>query len=738
MIRHLPAALALCLLHLPAQGPAFVPKRPVMVSLSIDGVDELQRQLPDTRVGRLLADADVRAATDAVIDFSRRQVLRSDALADAVLDLPADGGGNIEPWLLTSVLMRNDDPMRLLARYPAHELRSFRMLALAPPTAEQVFPLPDFVYATACRPQFEGRWTAGFEQRARRVATSPWFTRDETCKVSGLPTYRFRLSEQVPEDEWFDRSDYSHWMMHLPGRFFEGSGDPTELGEVGTQPTADVPGAALHLDLQAYVGMFSQLGGGVPAEFSALGFDRLKSFDWNVRFVDDLLLDEVSITLDGEPGGLVKAVLHGSAALPAQALPDGAIAQLRAALDLRTLAEVLPVLDLPELPDDMLDELLAALDGGISVACCAPAPGGLIPRIYATLGIADRQAFDAVLAKLLNRAENLPLQQVTYDGVECTVLRVPELPNGVQPAWCVHDGKLHVAESGRSLRALLKAQQAGVVAMDVGEAPVAEGPGEIVAGLDLRFDEAELYRCYHELWLPLFELSGGAGSLRPAITHADLPEPDVIAEHCGKSRGVLRRDGDVWRLQHLGPLGGPELACLLMAWGPMLTSSMVDYTADSLARHLAVARVAKVRDALQTFREREQRWPNDLTELFAAEKLPADALFVPGDDLAETFPLADGSEARTSFRYFAEPVHYTTNGEDPNMLLIEIRPALWHRTVLNTKGEMPELYVDDAQRPIDEFRPGDGTARDDLRDDEAPAAQRDPARAEPERGGGER
>ena len=77
-------------------------------------------------------------------------------------------------------------------------------------------------------------------------------------------------------------------------------------------------------------------------------------------------------------------------------------------------------------------------------------------------------------------ADSLPTKRVRYSGIECTVLKIPDMPNGIQPAFCRVDGMLHLAESALSLRALLKVQDKVTVAMDVGDAPLPLVAGDVL------------------------------------------------------------------------------------------------------------------------------------------------------------------------------------------------------------------------------------------------------------------
>ncbi|MCK5941569.1 MAG: hypothetical protein KAI24_06340, partial [Planctomycetes bacterium] len=559
---------------------------------------------------------------------------------------------------------------------------------------------PRMLRTMSCRPRFEGRWTQLFDDEARVRSTSRLFEVVKGAKIDGFPAYAFAVPERVLGDR-VSTIPPQQWMLHLPGRFVYGSGLPAEMGSIDAAPVRDDAELCLEMDLEAYVEMFTQMGGAAPREFAALGFDKLKRLKWSLRFVGELLHDVVEIQLDGEPGGLVGALLNARSPLPDQALPDGALVQLRAAVDLTTaVAELAKIDNDLVLPEPLRELVLAAFDGGLAVSCCAPPPGGLIPRIFVTANVRDGEAFDRLLATLIT--EGAPVKKLTFGDVEVSTLKIPDAPQGLQPAWCRVGDKLHVAESARSMRAFLKAQRGAAVAMPVGDLQAPDGPGELLPTLDLRFDAAAIYENFYEHWLPLYELSGVA-DLPPPVRRRDLPEPEVVAEHLGFGRGVLRRDGDRYSLIQASGSGGIEITALLFTWSTMISPMMHDYYTEHLSLALARDKLSRVQAALDAFRQREQRLPKDLAELFAAAQLPDDALLMPYDDLAEEVVLPDGRKVRSSFRYYPQGVAYRGTPGNPTVRLIEIRTHMFNRAVLDIAGEVPESFGPDCRKPIEQF-----------------------------------
>lgn len=666
-----------------------------MVTIRADGVQQLVKAWPETRIGKLMADEDVAPAVAAVLGHTNSLLARQRAVRAefAKLDL-LDG---MEPWEIANLYGVGDSDIWKLFRFPVEEVTRAEMTVLVPDGDMRM--APTFLTYLSCSPRYEGRWTQAFEREVQELRASKMFEEVADTKFNGFPAYSFKAPKEVTGDEFFDISSYSRWMLHMPGTFAYGSGKPkgVEMPTVrGKQPEI-----ALDIDLASYMAMFNRMGMGVPAEFAALGFDKLATLKWSGRFQGELIEDRIDVVLSGEPAGAVGVLLTGEAELPAQALPKGAIAQLRAALNLKLLPAILEDQQ-GALEKQILGQISKAFTGGVAVSCCAPAPGGVIPRIYLSIDIADNAVVDAMLKEYLG--EDVPTKKVTYQGVECTVLKIPDMPNGIQPAFCRVGNTMHIAESALSLRAFLKAQDEQTVAMDVGDAPEPKGKGKRLA-LEWRFDEAKLYECFYRDWLPLYELTGMAN--QAPIRKKDLPEPDVVEMYCGKARGMLEKDGDTYSLVLLGALGGPEVAAVAMTYGPMIATEMNDYQTDQLTMRLARHKLERVHNTLEKFKAREKRVPKDLAEWFVAEKLADDALLLPADDLAESIQLPDGRTVKSSFRYFPKPVAFRTmTGDDGPTILIEVRTRSYNRATMTSTGLVPDAYGPDNQKPIEKFAKG--------------------------------
>lgn len=684
---------------LPGQEPPGDAKLVPLVAIRAEGVEQLLKQWPTTRIGKLLADEDVVDACDAVRNHVKNYLARRDAVLATFHEMGLTG--DMQPWEIASIYNAGDTDVWQLFRFPVDEVKRAEIKIMAPQGAG--FAAPTFITTLACTPRFEGRWTQAFEQHARQRRKSKFYTEVPDAKMGGFPAYVFKAPEGGSDDQFLDTSSLGRWMLHLPGTFLYGSTNGYDFG--AATPKRD-PEVAMEINVESYLKMFQGMGAPIPRQFKAFGFTELKTLKWSGRFVDELIQDELSAELSGDPNGIVGALLTGQAKLPAQALPKGAIAQLRSSVNLEKLTDLVALATTGmDMPEDLVKDVLKAFDGGAALSCCSPAPGGVIPRIYLTLNVNDGAALDRLFAKLLRKS--MPTKKVTYGGVECTIIKIPDVPNGIQPAFCHVDGKLHIAESGRSLRTFLKAQEGEAVAMEVGDAPTPAGQGEVLSSFDFRFDEAELYESFYLHWLPLWEISGLARSA--SLLRRDMPEPDVVNEYLGKTRGVLRKNGNRYTIAMLGTLGGPEAAATAMTWGPMISSGITDYQTEQLTRRIAIDKLEAVHDAIEKFTKREKRRPKDLAELFTGMNLKDDALWLPGDDMAEAIKLADGTEVKSSFRYFPKGTTFETmTGEDGQTILVEIRPHTYDRVIMTKTGKIPNAYGPDSQKPIDQFKGGSG------------------------------
>ena len=691
------AAITLSLSLLPAQGPTLVPKIAPLVSIRADQVPEILKQWPTTALGKLFTDEEALRAAKLGKRFTHSQFTRQTEVALALSKIEI--GDRLRPYDIARMHRPQEDVVWRLLEHPANQVQSVELHMIADPE-RGLRGDPWMIRTMQCLPQFSGRWARQFEDEARARQSSLLFKHVEGGTLDGFDAHVFAIPEDILQTTNWPHC-HEQWMLQLPGTQVYGYCPTNGIGKIKTQVERTDAEISLSMDLAKFNEMIAQSGRGVPGDFEFFGFDKLKSLKWSGHFKDGLLVDVLDVVIAGKPSGIVAAILGGEGQLPAQALPEGALAQLRAAIDLESILTSLAKVDDDfELPANITQRVLTALDGSMAIACCSPAPGGLIPRLFATLNIADQEALDGLLAML--EALEVPLKKLAFDGVEVTALKIPDFPQGIQPAWCKVGDKLHIAESARSLRAFLKAQKSGAEAMDVDGMKAPGGAGEALHILDLRFDVAEIYKNFYQTWLPLFEATNSS-QLPAPVRRSDLPEPEYVEEILGKGRGVIRRDGDRYSLIQQSATGGIETTAILFTWSTMLSQEMSSYNGDQLSKALADSKLEQVHQHLERFRERAQRWPKDLAELYTKEDLADDALLMPADDLAEPITLGDGRIVRSSFRYFPTPIQVIgLEGEHP-ALLVEIRPHGWSRAALTTEGTTPDLAGYACKKPIDQI-----------------------------------
>lgn len=668
-------------------SPTFViPREGLFVDLRADEVPALAAQLPKTALGRLLAEPDVAAAWQLGHDRLQRIRERRQLVADFVKKLQLPNGEFEMPGQGVDQLA-----LESLLRVEWSDVRSFRFVGLM----KEGRRVPIGAGVLRCPPKAEGRLTRQFEATAKVLADNPQLKAVADAKVEGFPAHVFTVADDTNADRWPGYEPLGAWMLHLPGTFAFGEGAPEDCGTIGAAPAAPA-GIGLAMNLQAYLGMLAGFGGGMPQGMKALGFDQLQSFDWRGRFVGEHVLEEFELAFTDKPVGLATALWGGSAPLPKQAMPEGAMLQLRVAVDLPKVIALLGELG-PDvaLPPPLIEALQKSLTGGIALGVSAPPKGGLVPRLCATFGVADAAALQEALKQFL--PPGVKTKQVQLEGVDCTSLLLDELPAALRPTWCLVDGQLLVAESPNSLRDHLRAQKTGAEAMAVGDAPLAEGPGTAMPSVDVRADLAAAYAAFHGTWLPLYELAEAASPMasKALVMRKDMPEPDVVGKHLGSVRGVMRQTAKGYVLQFQGPVGGPLAASFAATYGPMMSGSMHrDYNTEQkelvIAQHLAT----EVWPKFEAFQKANGRWPKDLAELFVDQKLAADALLIPGDDTAEAvaMPAGDARSVRSSFLYHPDPPLRVLEGNDEKVLLSSVRVLGWQRVSLTTKGETKTTY----------------------------------------------
>lgn len=479
------------------------------------------------------------------------------------------------------------------------------------------------------------------------------------------------------------------WWQRSGRTFVFGSDDHEGFGAF--EPAAIPRAAGLHAEFQ--FSTFREILRGEPALQQLL--TDLGQLRITILPEGDQLSELVQLQVAASEGGRsLLDLVDGSDPCLAQALPKGAILQLRADLQIVKLATMAS--DLFGQQAMLLATAAPLLDGRLAIGLTAPARGGFIPRIYLTFGVSKPKELDGFLDGLVGTA--VESRKVTYSGIQCTMLPILGLMQGIQPTFCRIDNQLHVAESPLSMRAFLKAQAGGATAMPIGETVSPKLlAGKALAGADLRCDLAQLYRTLYDVWLPVYQLTEGL-----SIDFDDLPDPDDVDEHLGTLHGVIGRDGDRLTVRHVGPVGGPLMGAYLILGGTMLSSAMQP-SAGILRSELAKQKLTKAWQILQDFEQRHQRRPRDLAELFLAGALPDDALLMPGDDAPELLELPGKRTVSVSFRYFPKSVSVRVFSGNSEVLFIECVGRGTSRYVLDDMGRARRLWGEDARTSIDSF-----------------------------------
>jgi hypothetical protein len=681
----------------------FVPKQPV-VRIAIHDLPALLEALPRTHFGKLFAEPDV---AEAFATAQGNYAAKVEAWTDAVDALEKVDRTRVD---LDAVAQR------AFFGLDWRDFRSGEMVATRPADAEWYQMQSTFLLEPL--PAAECRLAARFAalgERLREAAQLGDGVSEVEQKVDGHPAVVLARGEQNEHDHGRGAGDA--WLLHLPGQFAAGNGSPALVGhcEPARRPQ---PGITVELDVRSYVTLMFGLmarGFAVPDESSpvpaALGLDACSLLGWRVSIAGELLQDDVYLVLDGKPGGVLGALLQGMAPPVAQPLPERGMLQVQCAFDVRALRKAVDdLLDasgqktLQEL--DLDEDLHKAWTGGMALAVARPAVGALVPRLYASFGIVDREALDRLLDRL-HAHPGLEVKEAEYEGEQCVVLRLPGMPPALQPCYCIAGDTIHFAESAASLRALLKARDAGAPpALDVGDARRPDGPGAPLPGVDVRFDGAEIHAAIHELWLPLMQMTGGEG-VEPLLPLEDSPEPAVVLPHLKKGRGVLRRLPDRLVLSVTGTAGGPELHALLAAYGPSLSAWMTSswtWETRMIREQLGFVKLEKVAEAFAAFRARTGADPASLGELIAGGDLADPTMLtIDGDEKAEPV-MHEGKQVGTSsFRYFPKGVATSPQGDEITARLIAIDNTHWQRLVLDTEGTVHNGWGDFAEKAIDEF-----------------------------------
>lgn len=688
----------------------FQPK-PGPIRIACDDLPGLCAALQNGPLGRLCAEPDTQAAIDQGLRGWLAPAQQWLALLDRLTALQP-GAASLDELLIAEFYRTDWRAWRSI------DLRAIGSDA-APRAIQSVLMLEP---TAAAAPALTARYTALVERLKQEPALLGHLTLGPTQEVLGQPGLQFWHSDAAPADTLAPEPEaagpvapkpIAYWLAAPPGQFVGGDQDPAGTGTFAAT-TPPPPGLHLHLDLRWYVGMMlSFMGDGedeqMAAAEAALGTPHVQQLQWRLHAQDGLLAEDLRLKSDGPPSGLLAALVLGMAPPPEQPLPEHTLLQLRCSFDLPKLAEAIDaLLQLAELPTltelDLVGDLRSALTGGVALGVARPAPGSLVPRLYASFGIGDQAAAERLLARL-QELPGLETKSLELDGRPCTQMRLDGLPAALQPTWAFDRSALHVAESGLSLRALWKTK--GRPFGDL-KAPRPIGKGAL-PGFELQWHAGEIHSALAEIWLPLYEKMAlvDQAAAKGTVPTADLPEAKLVLEHLGLGRGVLRRDGHDLVLAMLGPTGGPEMQALISAWGPMISGQLADqwrWQRTNTEQELGKAQLAKVHQALIAFEKRTGKRPTTLGELVQGGDLAdASLLLLPGETQAEPV-LHEGKEvAKSSFRYFANGVEVTPEGDKVQAVLIALRGTGWRRLAMDREGNMYEGWGEFAQGTVDEL-----------------------------------
>ncbi|HEB51993.1 MAG TPA: hypothetical protein ENI87_01930 [bacterium] len=675
-----------------AGPPTLVPKRAAVMRAVVTGIDEMLASWRQLRIAPLieaygLVDR-VLAMAPGSSAYERARLLRQEALRCGV---------ELDGYQLGNVIgsIAGD----LFGTFDATDYRQIerRMLQWRTDDGRR---RTARITVSSCVPPVMGRWAKHFEDEIAWWRRSGWFEVRDDVKVDGL-TATALLIPQAKREEMQFGSSRAHWFLQLPGAFVDVSGPMEIVGDfarIEMAPPALPPGVVYDVNMRALVDVEN------PGGVERLLLTAIDDLHFGVHFEGNMVREEVAVQLaaPGDEPGLGDALLAASGPLPAQALPAGALVQVRARVAVDELFDWCERSDLVQffIPPGMQEQARAALDGSIAVAVCAPPPGGVIPRVYLTCGLADVEAFEALVGQY--KARGMPCRQTVYGDVNCTSVDLASegVPQGIRPTFCVVGEQLHIAESPLSMKAFLRAQETGAEAMPVADAVAPAGvPGKRLDTLDLRFDPAAAYRTFYQVWFPLLMLSMAGSGIE--LTRDDLPDPDDLAEYVVPVRPVFFHEGRRIGMHAVGALGG----LLGHVYGMMIPvmAGTIGPRHQPLHGPVASFKLRQMEVALERFSTREGRMPRDLVELLLAEKLSPATLLMPGDEHAMSLRLPDGRTIETSFGYFAKPVTVEQFGAEYSTRMLEIAPGNG-RHLLDTRGDVQGLWGELAERPFESFR----------------------------------
>lgn len=492
------------------------------------------------------------------------------------------------------------------------------------------------------------------------------------------------------------------WLLERDGLICGGVGNGDKGGRF-VPFAATEPHFLLGFDVANYIRMMAALITAQNREtvelvLEAFGLARSGEFAWRLHMSDGTVQDDLSLALNGRPGGILEAMLRGMAPLPEQPLPANGMLQIRCAFDVELLVaaidKVLTAANLETLTEQgMLDDLRRAWTGGAAFALARPGPGSFVPRVYASFGIVDHEALQRLLTRL-HTDSNVTAKERELAGTDCTLLSIDGFPAALQPSHALVDDVMHFAESAGSLKALLQAKADGAPrALDIGKTGRPPGAGTTLPMFDLRYDSRAIHAAVQEVWMPLAKLESALSEGEAFVPLDAMPDVETVNAHLGPGRGVLRRTDDAIVLSMAGTLGGPETTALASAFGPYLSAQYAagwSWSMSAVRDNLITLQLIKARDAVAAFEQREGRRPATLGELVAAGDLDPEPVEHDGKPVA-----------KSSFRYYPEGLKVSPDGEQVVALLIAIDKSAWQRSCIDAEGRVRAGWGAFAESSID-------------------------------------
>ena len=415
--------------------------------------------------------------------------------------------------------------------------------------------------------------------------------------------------------------------------------------------------------------------------FTFLGISSLADIRGGAAADGANIREKLQLRVDATGKGLLGALrpipAEGAGRPPSVPLLDPELLHIRGSFDMDKVLDAIVEMDEQRTEEDpesgsrlneerleMTRGILAGFDGGMAMTLAAPSVGGFLPlpRMAFAFGIADADKYATALGEMKKRMEGIGFEDQEYKDTTLTLVRIPNNPSPIVPAFAVVDGTLVIAESPMTLRSLIAEMKDG------------EGPGRPTSPDDRRdvltceYDTRQIFRLLYEKVLPLSQLgmaqlqrmTGSAGE--PLLNIAELPKPEFIAQHLGEGTARITWTDGGLDMVASSPLGDPIMAMMASIMTPLVPMTMgpqLDAQRAEWERVVVEARLEKVVEALEVHKATfgsGKRFPATLGELVGRGLVEDESWFlVPSDDDTQSveYETLDGdiAEVEVSFKY---------------------------------------------------------------------------------------